>query len=165
MPVPTRLIPHIARLKAAGFAFTPTFFGAEVLTGQMVVAGLLALVSAVVAAWLASRPGVIRERSQSKQSEEEQHIGFLQERIRYHSQVVVLVRTSKHNAFNYIDSLHAHVGKLREQLRTAGVEPVEFTFKYHDDLCGDEDRGMLELIRPPELASRSGEIHGMGGHR
>lgn len=135
-----------------------TFFGAEVITGQMIVAGVLAVVSAVLAAWLSSRPGLIRERAASRQSEEEQHARFLLEELRFRTRQVVLVRTSKHNAVNYIDVCHKWMWDAQKLL---GDKAPPHTFLFHDDLCGDEDRGMLELIKPGEVG-RSGEIHMTG---
>lgn len=138
------------KLGAAGMAWLTSFAAIDLTTGQAALAAVLAFASAVLAAWLATRPALIRERNQKELTEEERHVRWLQSRIQYHSQQVVLVRVSKHNALGYIDSCHAWIRKVQTQM---GENVPPFTFKYHDELCGDEDRGMALLTLPSEIHS------------
>lgn len=151
-----------SKLAAAGLAMPTTFGLVDVTTGQAGLAAVLALISAVLAAWLATRPALMRERNLREANEESRHERWMQSRIQYHAQVAVLVRQSKHNALGYVDSCHAHIYKLRALL-PPGVEPPEFKFKYHDELCADEDRGMAALVFPSDIhttGAQTGE-HGV----
>lgn len=155
MAVPERIMANVFRVKAAAIALTSAFAAIELTTGQAVVAGAFAVLAAVLGAWLASRPNLIRERAHSKQSEEDRRIRWYQERIEYHAARVELVRQSKHNLSGYVEVCH---GWMRGALKQHPDLPP-FDFKYHDDLCGDEDKAMLHLTMPSEFAARSGEIH------
>jgi hypothetical protein len=146
------------KIGAGGLAWMMSFVLADVTTGQALVAAFFATISAVLAAWLATRPAIIRERNQKEMSDEDRHVKWLEQRIYFHSQQVVLVRQSKHNCLGYIESCHAYIRKLQEMV---GGDAPPFEFKYHDDLCGDEDRGMAQIVHAG--IHTTGEMPRMGG--
>ncbi|HEX7313284.1 MAG TPA: hypothetical protein VF297_05160 [Pyrinomonadaceae bacterium] len=154
------------KLGAGGLAWVLSFILADVTTGQAVIAAFFACVSAILAAWLATRPALTRERNQKELTEEDRQVRWLQGRIQYHSQVVVLVRISKHNALGYIDSCHKWIWDEMARARAEGRQVPSFEFKYHDDLCGEEDRGMAQLALSPDIhttGTQTGETPKFGG--
>lgn len=162
------------KLVAGTVAMALSFVLGELVTGQAVLAGMLALGSAALAAWLASRPALIQARVATATLEETQEerrekraerlhqdeVDFLQERIRFHSQSLILVRISKHNVIEYSQIMTMYVHELRKLLEEGGVTPPPFTFKTYDELCGDEDRALAHLALPPELHSAMEDVHG-----
>ncbi|HEU4595629.1 MAG TPA: hypothetical protein VFS10_10845 [Pyrinomonadaceae bacterium] len=155
------------KVAAAGAALM-TFIIADLTTGQALFGALCALVSAALAAYLASRPGLRQARvaegqlhntveTQLDERKDKTHaaeVAFLQSRIEYNARVAALTRVSKHNLLGETQRLTSHIHKLRELMREAKVECPEFEFKYYDDLCGDEDRGLALLTPPAEFEGR-----------
>lgn len=153
-----------SKVVAAALAAPATYLGVDLTTGQAALAALLAFLSAVLAAWLATRPAIIKVRHEKELAEEARNERWLQSRILYHSKVATLVRQSKHNALGYVDACHAHIYKLRALL-PPGVEVPEFTFKYHDELCAEEDKGMAQLVFPSEVQPAGTQSGAFGGMR
>lgn len=154
--MPMRLM-NIASVKAAAAALPASFALIEVTTGQAALAAVCSLLAAVLAAWLATRPGVIREKAQSRMAEEERHLSWYRERIEYNSSRAELVRASKHKCLNYIEACHGHMDKCYAALKAGGAEPPAFERKYYDDLCGEEDRVLALLALPAEIHTTKSE--------
>ena len=139
------------QLLSAGLASLATFGFFQSTSGHVIAGGLFALLSAVMAAFLTSLPGILRERNARKAREEERHIAWLEQRITYHSQREVLVRKSKHNALEQLEEAQAHITRLRGILRETAADIPPYDFKYYDELCGDEDRALAMLTLPLEV--------------
>lgn len=152
------------KFKAASLAAMLSFSLSELTTGQLVVSGFLAALSAVFAAYLASRPAMLNAKTEAKKLDDteaqqlslredrihEREVAFLQRRIEYNSQVAALTRVSKHNVLDYSQKMDAYLRKLAEMLKACGREVPPFEFKYYADLCGDEDRALAKLAPPVE---------------
>jgi len=155
--------PAAVHLTKAGLAAMFSFSLAELTTGQAVLAAVFAFLSAVLAAYLASRPALMQARVAREQLHNTEaaqthaaRVEFLEERIRYNSQVLVLTRESKRNLLNYAQELTSHVHKLRELLKAKELEAPPFTFKTYEDLCGEEDRALVRLTLPAEVRESQG---------
>jgi hypothetical protein len=162
-----------AKLTAASVGGVLSFVLAEIVTGQAILAGILALASAALAAWLASRPAVMQAKLTATTSHEQRaerlhddEVRFLQERVLFHSQTVVLTRVSKHNVLEYCQEMTAYVHKLQILMAECGVQlPMpQFRFKSYDELCGEEDRALAMLALPADIhgsmaSERSGEMN------
>lgn len=143
-------------LAATGAALS-SFGSVELTTGHTILAAVLAFLSAILAAYLASRPALLRvrvdrDRQQSERDAEAvtQQIAFLQDRIRYHAAVAVILRNSKHLYGNELASAYKHMWKLEEALRAAGVPCPEYDYKSGSELNEEEDRQMAALALPVE---------------
>jgi hypothetical protein len=145
IPVSLKVAPL---LKAASFAGGMTFFIGEFIGDRTLDVAAIGLVSAVLAAFFAALPGLLREVNSRRARSEDRESAFLRERINYAAQQLVLVRASKHNALAHVQELQAHIGKLRALMSVAKIEPPLFEFKYYDDLCGEEDRVLAQLALP-----------------
>lgn len=158
------------KLKAASLAAVLGFSLTEMMTGQVGFAALFAFISAVLAAWLASRPALMQaqtareqlhntETAQAEAKQERIHadeVAWLKSRIIFNSQALVLTRQSKHNILSYAQELGAYTQKVQGLLRDKGGEVPPFQFKFYDDLCGDEDRALLALSVPAEALEPKG---------
>lgn len=157
----------LTKYGAATLAALLSFTLAEVTTGQAVLAALLAFFSAVLAAWLASRPALIQAKTAREQlhtteaaQAHAERVAFLEERIRYNTQVLVLTRGSKHKLLTYAQELTAYARNLQDLLSAAEGKAPPFVFKTYDELCGDEDKALVALTVPAEVWESKGKKGG-----
>lgn len=162
-----------SKVAAGAGAWIMSFVLIDLTTGQAVVAAFFALVSAVLAAWLASRPALLQARTAAEQQhvteqaqvearQDRMHareVAWLQSRVEYHAKHLVLTRKSKHNLLNYAQELGDYAQRLQGVLRDAGADVPPFRFKFYDELCGEEDRALAALTLPADFnPAASGEL-------
>ncbi len=171
--------PKLMQLIASAYSFVFGFGLVEAITGREILAGVLALLSACVAGYFASKPAVMRARIEEKQqhhteqssNEDERDrihkkeiefeqrqrksdLDFEKARTNYFIKVERFSRASKHKAMSEINRLNFYAQELQRQLKVAGIPYKDVDFKYHEEICGEEDRA-IALIELPECMTET----------
>lgn len=163
---------HPLALKALAVGYSGAFsaFVGEMITGREVFAAILGVASALITAYFATKPAVMRARIEEHAQEvteqensdsrrdrlHARELAFEQRRTQYHIKRENLARRSKHNALNEVNRAYFYIHELQRLMVNKHLDFQEFEFKTSDAICGEEDR-QLEMIEPPESIETSGQ--------
>lgn len=152
-----------------------TFIGAEWFTGNVGIGLICSGFFSMITAIFVTRPRLIAAKAAAMvnttaaqdghlatildrmQSLHQQEILFWKEAVKRQEKVEVLIRATKHKAFNAYNAAVLIIKMYEEQLRSTGVRVDPYKPATLREITGAEDRHMIESVFGEDLQLRQGQ--------